>query len=843
MAGEKIIPTYIEDEMKSSYLDYSMSVIVSRALPDVRDGLKPVHRRILYGMNELSVYHNRPYKKCARVVGDVMGKYHPHGDSAIYDSIVRMTQNFSLRYPLINGQGNFGSIDGDSPAAMRYTECRMHKLSEEMLMDIDKETVSFSPNFDESLNEPTVLPGAFPNLLANGASGIAVGMATNLPPHNITEIIDAIIATIDNPELTVEEYEKIILGPDFPTGGIIYGREGIKNYFRTGRGRVVVRAKAQFEKLKNERINIVITEIPYQVNKSNLVEKIADLIRHKKVEGISDLRDESDKDGMRIVIELKRDAHEEVILNQLYKYTSMQTTFGVIMLSLVDNAPKVLTIKQAITYYLKHRHDILVKRTKFELAKAEDRAHILEGLKIALDNIDAIIALIKKSKDTKDAKTNLMEQFALSDRQSTAILEMRLQRLTGLERDKVEQEYLDIIKQIEELRFILDNEPKRMAILKDECLYIKDKYGDERRTQIVDAEGEFSIEDVIANEDMAITISHQGYIKRLPLNTYRSQNRGGKGITGMGTKNEDFVEHFFTGSTHNYILFFTSLGKCYWLKVYEIPQAGRLAKGKALINLLQLEKDEKIKSFVLVKNFSDKEYIDNNYIVMATQRGIINKMKLSAFSNPRRNGIIAIKLEGDDDLIESKLTDGSFHVILATKNGQAIQFNESAFREQGRGTHGVRGIRLAQGDSVVAMVASPNTHSTLLSVTENGYGKRTNISDYRVTNRGGKGIINVQTSDRNGSVVSVKEIGDTDDLMIISRSGIIIRMKATSISTIGRNTQGVRLIKLQANDVVIDVAKVDSKEDDGESEDIINDETNSEETNNKNTEENTEEQK
>lgn len=811
MSGERIIPTYIEDEMKSSYLDYSMSVIASRALPDVRDGLKPVHRRILYAMFDIGLHYNRPYKKCARLVGEVLGKYHPHGDSAVYDTLVRMAQDFSLRYPLVDGQGNFGSIDGDSAAAMRYTESRMRRIAEEMLRDIDKETVDYSPNFDESLNEPSVLPSAFPNLLVNGTSGIAVGMATNIPPHNIHEVIDAVVATIENPDIEIDEYLKIMKGPDFPTGALIVGRSSIGNYFKTGRGRVIIRARANIETHKNDRQSIIITEIPYQVNKANLIEKIADLVRHKKVEGISDMRDESDRDGMRIVIELKKDAYAEVILNQLYKYTALQTTFGVILLSLVNGEPKILNIKQMIQYYIQHRHEVLIRRTKYDLKKAEERAHILEGLKIALDNIDEVIATIKKSKDTPEARAQLMIKFGLSEQQANAILEMRLQRLTGLERDKIENEYLDVIKQIEELKSILDNESKRMGILKDECLQIKERYGDERRTQIIDDSGDFSVEDVIAEEDMIVTISHAGYIKRLPINTYRSQNRGGKGVTGMNFKEEDFVEHLFIGSTHSYILFFTNMGRCYWLKVHEVPQGGRLAKGKAIVNLLQMKKDESIRAFVPVRQFDE-----NHYLVMSTKKGIINKMKLSAFSNPRRDGINAIKLDADDDLIETRLTDGSTEIMLGTANGQAVRFSESAFREQGRGTHGVRGIRLSGNDEVVSMVIANRQDATVLTVTSNGFGKRTKISEYRITNRGGKGVINIQANERNGKVIAVREVVDQDELMIISRCGIIIRISASGISTIGRNTQGVKLINLGTDDNVIDVASIMTKEDDGE---------------------------
>ncbi|MFH0921355.1 MAG: DNA gyrase subunit A [Fibrobacterota bacterium] len=802
----RIIPTYIEDEMKTSYLDYAMSVIIARALPDVRDGLKPVHRRVLYGMQQLGLHFNRPYKKAARIVGEVMGKYHPHGDSAIYDTLVRMAQEWSMRYTLVDGQGNFGSIDGDSPAAMRYTEARLDRISEELLRDLEKNTCDFRPNFDESETEPTVLPSGIPNLLVNGSTGIAVGMATNIPPHNLREITNALVALIDDPDISIDDLIRHVKGPDFPTGGIIVGRSGIREAFLTGRGKLTVRAVANIEKRQNGREAIIVTEIPYQVNKASLLEKIVELIKDKKIEGISDVRDESDRDGMRMVIELKKDAYADVILNQLYKNTQMQNGFGIIMLALVDNRPQVLNLRDCLVHYLNHRHEVIVRRTQFDLDIAEKRAHILEGLKIALDNIDAVIELIKKSKDTDSARQGLMSTFKLSEIQANAILEMRLQRLTGLEREKIDNEYLEVIKQIEEFKFILENQSKRMEIIKEEAIALAEKYGDDRRTQIIDEVGEFSVEDMIAEEDMVITISHSGYIKRLPMNTYRKQGRGGKGITAMETKDEDFVERLFIASTHSYICFFTNTGRCYWLKVHEIPQAGRIAKGKAIINLIPLKGEEKIRAMVPVKSFDD-EYAQKSYIMFATKMGTINKQPLTAFGNPRKDGINAVKVDGNDSIVDASLTDGTANIVLGTHTGLALYFNESGIRELGRNTRGVRGIKLGKDDEVISMVVIKRD-TTLLTVTKNGYGKRTPIGEYRLTGRGGKGIINIRTTERNGGVVSIIAVEDRDELMLISRNGIAIRIAASGVAKIGRATQGVRLINLDSGDLVMDVSKI-----------------------------------
>jgi len=806
MEREKIVPVYIEEEMKSSYIDYSMSVITARALPDVRDGLKPSNRRILVAMNDLNLAPGRPHRKCAKIAGDTSGNYHPHGEQVVYPTLVRMAQDFNMRYMLVDGQGNFGSIDGDAPAAMRYTEARLAPLAVEMLDDLDKETVEFIPNYDETRNEPTVLPGKFPNLICNGASGIAVGMATNIPTHNLGEVVDALVALIDNPETEDDKLLDYVSGPDFPTGGIIYGRKGIVEAYQTGRGRIILRARANIEKQKSGKENIVVTEIPYQINKSNLLERIAQLVRDKHIEGISDLRDESDRDGMRIVVELRKDAPTEIVLNQLFKHTQMQTTFGVIMLALVDRQPQVLNLKQLLLHFIDHRHDVVTKRTQFELKKAEHRAHILEGLKIALDHIDAVIKLIRGSKTPQDAKSGLMKKFKLSEIQAQAILDMRLQRLTGLEREKVEQEYLDVIKLIEKLKGILASKPKRMNIIKEELSELKKKYGDERRTEIREEEEEFTIEDLIAEEDMVITITHSGYIKRLSVSSYRRQSRGGRGVIGIETKEEDFVEHLFIASTHHYILFFTPKGRCYWIKVHEIPVGGRLAKGKPVINMLDLGEEEKIAAFVPVREF-DSEH----FVVMATRNGVIKKTKLSAFSNPRRGGIDAMNIPDHDNLIEIKITDGNCDIVLGTKEGQAIRFHEDKVRDMGRGAYGVRGITLAKDDWVIGMVVVKRD-TTLLSVTENGYGKRSNISDYRVTNRGGKGVINIKATQRNGKVVTIKEVVDEDELMLITQKGIIIRQPVKQIKTIGRNTQGVKLINLDPGDKLVDVARVVTNE-------------------------------
>jgi DNA gyrase subunit A len=803
---EKIVPVSLEEEMKSSYIDYSMSVIVARALPDVRDGLKPVHRRVLYGMHELGMSYNKPYKKSARIVGEVLGKYHPHGDTAVYDTMVRMVQDFSLRYPLIDGQGNFGSVDGDSPAAMRYTEARLARISEEILRDLDKNTVDFTSNFDDSLQEPVVLPAYLPNLLINGASGIAVGMATNIPPHNLGEVIDGLIALIKNPNITSEKLMKHVIAPDFPTGGIIYGYSGVKDAFLTGRGKIIVRAKANIETLKNNRENIIITELPYQVNKANLIEKIADLVRANKINDISNIRDESDRDGMRVVVELKRDAQPSVVLNQLFKHTQMQTTFGVIMLALVNGIPKILTLKETMEHFIAHRMDVLIRRTKYELDAAERRAHILEGYIIALDNIDEVIETIKKSRDVETAKNNLMRKFKLSEIQAKAILDMRLQRLTGLERKKIEDEYKEVIKLIEKLKGILGSEEKRYLIIKDELLLIKDRYGDVRRTEIIHDYEEFSLEDIIAEEDVVVTISHTGFIKRFPVSGYRRQGRGGKGVTGAGTKEDDFIEHMFIASTHQYILFFTDRGKCYWLKVHEIPEGGRAARGRSIINLLEKDKDENITAFVAVKEFTD-----THYLIMATQQGTIKKTVLSAYGNVRKGGIYAINLNKNDKLIEVKMTDGTNDIVLGTRNGFAIRFNEKDVRDMGRTATGVRGVKLGKDDKVVGLLVIKR-QGTILVVTEKGYGKRSDINDYRITRRGGKGVITVKTSDKVGKMIALMEVQDNDELVIISTHGMVIRQSVKDLRVMGRNTQGVRVIRLNDKDSIADIAKVISED-------------------------------
>ena len=803
---EKIVPVALEDEMKSSYIDYAMSVIVARALPDVRDGLKPVHRRVLFGMHQLGMFYNKPYKKSARIVGEVLGKYHPHGDSAVYDSMVRMVQSFSLRYPLLDGQGNFGSVDGDSPAAMRYTEARLKRISEEMLRDLNKNTVNFISNFDDSLQEPSVLPSYLPNLLVNGSSGIAVGMATNIPPHNLNEIIDGLIAIINKPDLQDEELIKIVKAPDFPTGGIIYGYEGVKEALLTGRGKIIIRAKANIEMHKNDRATIVVTELPYQVNKANLIEKIAELVRSGKLSDITNVRDESDRDGLRVVIEMKRDSQPSVVLNQLFKHTQMQVTFGVIMLALVDGIPKVLSLKEAMHHFLKHRMVVLIRRTKFELEAAEKRAHILEGYIIALDNIDKVIETIKKSPDVDSAKNNLMSQFKLSEIQAKAILDMRLQRLTGLERKKIEEEYKETIQLIEKLQGILDNDNRRFKIITEELLQIKERYGDDRRTEIVYNTTEFSLEDIIAEEDVVVTISHKGFIKRYPVSGYRRQGRGGKGVTGAGTKDDDFIEHMFIASTHQYILFFTDKGRCYWLKVYEVPEVGRAARGRSILNLIQKEKDENITAFISVKEFSD-----NKFLMMVTQNGTVKKTVLSAYSNVRRNGINAINLVKDDKLIEVKMTEGNNDIVIGTRNGMAIRFKESDVRSMGRTATGVRGIRLGKGDKVVGFIVVRSL-STLLVVTDKGYGKRSNLSDYRITHRGGKGIFTVKTGERNGKMIAMMEVNNNDELVIISNNGMIIRQGIKDIRVIGRNTKGVRVIRLNEGDSIADIAKVVKEE-------------------------------
>lgn len=804
---QKIETVFLEEEMKSSYLDYSMSVITNRALPDIRDGCKPSNRRILVAMNDLHLNPGRPHRKCAKIAGDTSGNYHPHGEQVVYPTLVRMAQDFSLRYPLIDGQGNFGSVDGDGAAAMRYTEARLTPIAVEMLADLDKETVDFMDNYDSTLKEPKVLPGKFPNLLCNGTTGIAVGMATTIPPHNLNEIASAIITVIDNADCTNADLMKFVQGPDFPTGGIINGRAGIKSALETGRGHITVRAKAGVESRPNNKSAIIVTEIPYQVNKSNLLEKIADLVRDKKLDGITDLRDESDRDGMRIVIELRREVPAEVVLNQLYAHTTMQTTFSVIMLGLDHGVPKLLSLKEMISAFINHRHEVIVRRTEFDLRKAEARAHILEGYKIALDKIDAVIALIKKSKDTPAAKTGLMKTFMLSEIQATAILEMRLQRLTGLERTKIENEYLELIKRISEYKAILASKPMRMNIIKDETNELVKKYGDERRTEIQDAAEDLTVEDLITEEDMAITISHLGYVKRLSVSAYRKQQRGGKGVIGAQTKDEDFAEHLFVASTHDYILFFSNRGRCYWVKVHAIPSGGKLAKGKPIVNLCGMEKNETIASFCRVREFSD-----DKFVVMCTRQGTVKKTPLSAFSHPRKAGVNAMNVgERDDELIEAAISDGEAEIVLATRKGMAIRFPEEKVRQMGRTAYGVRGIKLAKGDRCIGMVVVKRD-SSLLVVTENGYGKRTSINDYRVTNRGGKGVINIKTSERNGEVVSIMEVLDADELILMTKNGIANRQAVSQIKVIGRNTQGVRLINLKGNDVVTDVARVVSEE-------------------------------
>lgn len=809
--NEKVLPRYIEDEIKDSYLNYAMSVIVGRALPDLRDGLKPVHRRVLYAMHELNLEHNKPYKKSARIVGECLGKYHPHGDVAVYDSLVRMAQDFSLRYPLVDGQGNFGSIDGDSAAAMRYTEARLESISSEMLGDIEKDTVNFIPNFDESLTEPSVLPAKLPNLLINGSSGIAVGMATNIPPHNLKEVVDAIVYLLDNPSCEIKELMKFIKGPDFPTGALICGKAGIKEAYNTGKGKILVRARATIEHQKNGKDLIVITEIPYQVNKTSLIENIVRLVEEKTIDGISDIRDESDREGMRIVVELKRDIEPQIILNHLYKHTSLETTFGIINLAIVNGRPRVLNLKQILFGYVDHRKEIIRRRTQFELDRALKRAHILEGLKIALKFIDQIIKTIKTSKNVSAAKEALMKNFELSEIQAQAILEMQLQRLTALERDKLEAEYLELIKRIELLKSILASEKKIEAIIKEEISELGKKYGDDRRTEIVGEAEDIEIEDLIAEEDMVITISHSGYIKRIPVSAYRRQGRGGKGVTAMQTKEEDFVRHLFIASTKDYLLIFTNKGKAFWLKVYEIPQASRIAKGKPIVNLLQLASGEAISSVVPVKDFSE-----NKFLTMVTKEGIIKKTELSNFDNPRKGGIIAIGLEKDDLLIEATLTEEKQEILLATKLGKGIRFKESLVRSMGRSAKGVKAVSLSKNDEVIGMEIVPSDAKkreiSLLTVTEGGFAKRTAFDEYRLQSRGGKGIINIKVTNKNGPVRGILSAGPTDEVMTVTQQGILIRCSVKDIREIGRNTQGVKLISLEKDDAVIGIAKIVAKE-------------------------------
>jgi DNA gyrase subunit A len=802
-----VLPRLIEDEMKQSFLDYSMSVIVQRALPDVRDGLKPVHRRILYSMHETGLSPNRPFKKSATVVGDVLGKYHPHGDSSVYDAMVRMVQEFSLRYPLVAGQGNFGSVDGDSAAAYRYTEAKLAPIATEMLADIDKDTVAFTANFDDRLLEPTVLPAKVPNLLVNGSSGIAVGMATNIPPHNLREVVDACVHLIDNPDATVADLHSFVRGPDFPTGGLIYGREGIRDAYETGRGRVVMRARATIEEREDGRERIVITEIPFMVNKARLIEHIAELARDKKIEGVADLRDESDREGMRIVVETKRDAIPYIVLNQLYKQTQMQSTFGVIMLALVNGQPRVLSLREMLENFVEHRHTVVVRRTQFELNKALEREHILEGLKIAVDNIDEVIVIIRGSETTDEAGERLRERFSLSERQTDAILNMRLAKLTGLEIEQLEAELAEVRSVIADLRGILESRERRYQIIKDELLEVADKYGDPRRTEIMGETGDLSLEDLIADEEMVLTVSHQGYVKRMPLDTYRNQGRGGRGISGMGTKEEDWVEKVFIASTHDYLMIFTQQGQCYWLKVHEIPQGSRNHRGKPIVNLVNLRPDDRVAALVPVREFSP-----DRYLMFATRNGVVKKTVLSAYGNPRVTGINAINVLEGDELIDVQLTDGESTVVLATREGMAIRFAETDVREMGRATTGVRGISLQADDVVIGMVVlRPGT--TLLVVTEKGMGKRSEVDAYRLQRRGGKGVINVRTSDKTGLVVGIKPVVPDDELMLITRNGIVIRQSVNGIRVIGRNTQGVRLINLDTGDMVMDVACMVNEDD------------------------------
>ncbi|MCJ0743348.1 DNA gyrase subunit A [Pedobacter montanisoli] len=817
--SDKIIPINIDEQMKSAYIDYSMSVIVSRALPDVRDGLKPVHRRVLYGMLDLGLGSGKPYKKSARIVGEVLGKYHPHGDSSVYMTMVRMAQPWSLRYMMVDGQGNYGSIDGDSPAAMRYTEARFQKIAEEMLADINKDTVDFQLNFDDSLQEPTVLPSKIPNLLVNGASGIAVGMATNMAPHNLTEVVNATIAYIDNRDLTIAELMKYVKAPDFPTGAIIYGYSGVQEAFETGRGRIVMRAKAEIETIK-DRESIVVTEIPYLVNKAQMIERTAELVGEKKIEGISNIKDESNKDGIRIVYEIKRDANANIVLNNLFKYTALQSSFSVNNIALVNGRPQLLNLKDLIHHFVDHRHDVVVRRTKFELGEAEKRAHILEGLLIALDHIEEVIKLIRSSNTPEDARTGLMEKFGLSDIQARAILDMTLRRLTGLERDKIKDEYAELMKTIEYLKSILADEGLRMKIIKDELTEITDKYGDERRTSIVHSAEDMSMEDFIEDEEVVITISHEGYIKRTPATEYRIQGRGGKGSKGSDSRNEDFIEHLLVATNHNYMLCFTDAGRCFWLRVYEIPEGTRQSKGRALQNIINIPKEEKVKAFIKVKNLKDQEYLENNFIIMCTKKGTIKKTSLEAYSRPRVNGINAININEGDQLLEASLTTGSSEILMALRSGRAIRFNESTVRPMGRTATGVRGVTLSHDkDEVVGMIAVDNQEATVLVVSEKGYGKRTDIEDYRVTNRGGKGVKTINVTEKTGELVAIKNVTDEDDLMIINKSGIIIRIAVAELRIMGRATQGVRLITLKGNDEIASVARIDHEE---EEEEIVN---------------------
>jgi DNA gyrase subunit A len=826
--GEKIIQINIEDEMKSAYIDYSMSVIVSRALPDVRDGFKPVHRRVLYGMQDLGVFSNRPHKKSARIVGEVLGKYHPHGDSSVYDTMVRMAQHWSLRYPLVDGQGNFGSVDGDSPAAMRYTEARLRKIAEEMLDDLDKETVDFAPNFDDSLEEPTVMPTKVPNLLVNGASGIAVGMATNMAPHNLTEVIDGVIAYVDNEEIEIEELIKFVKAPDFPTGGIIYGYEGVRDALLTGRGRIVMRAKAEIEE-SNGREQIIVSEIPYQINKSEMIKKTADLVNDKKLEGISDIRDESDRNGMRIVYEIKRDAIANVVLNKLFKFTSLQTSFSVNNICLVDGRPQLLNLKQLIACFVEFRHEVVIRRTRYDLRKAEERAHILAGLIIASDNIDEVIQIIKDSSSPDEAREKLSIRFGLSEIQTRAIVDMRLRQLTGLEQDKLRAEYDELMLTIADLKDILERIERRKQIIKDELLEIRDKYGDERRSRIEYSASEMRMEDLIADEEVVITISHAGYIKRTSLSEYKVQHRGGMGSKGSTTRDKDFLEHLFVATNHNYLLVFTEKGRCFWMRVYEIPEGNKLAKGRAIQNLINIPQDDKVKAYVKVQDLTDKEYVDNNFIVMCSKQGVIKKTSLAAYSRPRSNGINAITIRENDELLEAKLTNGTNEIVLATNSGRAIRFNESKVRPMGRNASGVRGVTLlSETDQVVGMVCVEDVFSTILVVSQKGYGKRTYLNEpsdnepvYRITNRGGKGVKTLNVTAKTGDLLSILNVADEEDLMIITKSGVTIRMHIDTIRTMGRTAQGVRLINLKGSAEIAAIARVPRTEDEEEDIEVI----------------------
>ena len=813
--GEKIIKINIEEEMKTAYIDYSMSVIVARALPDVRDGLKPVHRRILYDMSsELNLTSDKPYRKSARIVGDVLGKFHPHGDSSVYDAMVRMAQEWSLRYPLVDGQGNFGSVDGDSPAAMRYTEARMMKIADEVMADIEKNTVDFRPNFDETLKEPVVLPTKVPLLMVNGSSGIAVGMATNMPPHNLTEVVNACCAYIDNPDIEISDLLHFVKAPDFPTGGIIYGYEGVREAYETGRGRIIMRSKTEIEHTSTGRECIVVTEIPYMVNKAEMIKKIADLINEKKLEDIAYINDESDRSGMRIVIILKTDAVASVVLNNLFKYTPLQTSFPVNNIALVDGRPTLLTLKDMIKYFVEHRHDVVVRRVRYDLEQAEKRAHILEGLLIAVDNIDEVIRIIRSAKTPDEAKAGLIERFSLTEVQASAIIDMRLRVLTGLERDKLKAEYDDLCKQIEYFKEVLDSYALQMKIVKDELIELRDKYGDERRTELVMRAEEFNPEDFYADDEMVITISHMGYIKRTPLTEYRTQNRGGVGMKGSATRDEDFIEHIYVTTMHNTMLFFTEKGRCYWLKVYAIPEGSRSSKGRALQNVIQIEPDDKIRAYINVRRLNDKEYVDNNYIIMCTKEGVVKKTRLEAYSRPRQNGVNAITIREGDQLIEAKLTTGNSEVLIAAKEGKAIRFNEEAVRPIGRTGAGVKGITIEENDEVIGMVCvEPDSKEDILVVSENGYGKRTDLDDYRITNRGGKGVKTLQITEKTGKLIAIKSVTDDNDLMIINRSGLTIRIPVSDIRVSGRATQGVKVINLREGDSIASVIPVPKSDD------------------------------